>query len=161
MLNKSSQISRRVEPMPFWNYTLGQNDVNFFIKIMMAVLNEVDIPFKSDLFNDQLYFYSHSIGLTGVAIEWIRRAVEEMHKSSSNLLTKSHFAATRLLNDQLETMAHEIQIFQKQYSKVKDFDIYSYFNVRNTETEKIPIKITPNKQQPGRRNPTRDPVNGR
>jgi hypothetical protein len=143
-----------------WYYSLTQLDIDYFVTLLQDALKAVEIRYEKSLFNDKMYVYTHALGLVGAGVEWERRAVEEMFRTKSKILTREHMATTRLSNLQLEAMARDMKAFEKEFSDNRDFDISKHFGERTKATAHL-TQMQGRSRRPGKRIPKRDPTSSR
>jgi len=155
MLFHEAQTSRRIEPVPMWHYSRIQVDVDYYVNLLQDALRVLEVPCDGSLFTDKWYIYTHALGLVGAGMEWERRAIEEMFRTKCEVLKREHFAATRLSNRQLASMAIDMNAFELEFGDKTDFDIAAYF-AKPAEKTPPQSRVASKKSKPGQRKPKRD-----
>ncbi len=153
LLDQSAQLSRRVVVVELEPYGATIPDLKEFGRGIASLLEKGPIPHQISLQKKIVYIHCMSLGLFGVAANWIRRGWAYAMRLQEDYLTIEHLEATAFANRQLDRMRGEITICDNFFSADR----------RRSDSTAVPPKSPDKPKKPssgkvGRRKLGRDQV---
>lgn len=163
-IDNSAQLARRTHCVHLPRYKSKEiSEKNSFASCAAALLKQLPLDEFPDVEGNFDFYYAGSAGCIGILKEWCERAAERMWlEGGQRVLTRAHFAKTRLRTDALQRIYMDLfegEALLELGTEEEVLELEELTFARYVAAAKDqPLAAKGKSDKPGTRRPGRDPV---